>query len=163
MLKPPFKFSPDIRHGRRGAPSRGEARNRREKTQVGGKRNGSFEMAGVECASLGNAPVTGDAFFELGIMYAVGRDVAADLAAAHKWFNLAAMRGNREATRWRRRSPIRCPRARSPRRNAQRARGSSTRHDFRRGRGGFKPAISRKRAEIGGEDGIRTHHTALTV
>ena len=61
-----------------------------------------FEMAGVECASLGNAPVTGTLSFELGIMYAGGRDVATDLAAAHKWFNLAAMRGNREATRWRR-------------------------------------------------------------
>lgn len=38
-----------------------------------------------------------DALFELGIQYATGLDVEADLIAAHKWFNLAAMRGNRAA------------------------------------------------------------------
>ena len=38
-----------------------------------------------------------DALFELGILYATGLDVEADLVAAHKWFNLAAMRGNRAA------------------------------------------------------------------
>ena len=38
-----------------------------------------------------------DALFELGILYATGLDVEADLVAAHKWFNLAAMRGNRSA------------------------------------------------------------------
>lgn len=38
-----------------------------------------------------------DALFELGIQYATGLDVEADLVAAHKWFNLAAMRGNRAA------------------------------------------------------------------
>jgi len=35
-----------------------------------------------------------DALFELGMLYATGRDVAADLVVAHKWFNLAAARGN---------------------------------------------------------------------
>lgn len=38
-----------------------------------------------------------DALFELGLMYSTGRDVSSDLVAAHKWFNLAAMRGNEEA------------------------------------------------------------------
>ena len=35
-----------------------------------------------------------DALFELGMLYATGRDVAADLVVAHKWFNLAASRGD---------------------------------------------------------------------
>jgi TPR repeat protein len=38
----------------------------------------------------------------LGMMYSVGRDVPIDLISAHKWFNLAAVRGNREAIRLRR-------------------------------------------------------------
>ena len=41
-------------------------------------------------------------FFEHGVMYATGRSVCRDLVAAHKWFNLAAQRGNRDAIRWRR-------------------------------------------------------------
>jgi TPR repeat protein len=31
------------------------------------------------------------------MLYATGRDVEADLVVAHKWFNLAAARGNRSA------------------------------------------------------------------
>jgi uncharacterized protein len=40
--------------------------------------------------------------FELGMAYSVGRDVPIDLVSAHKWFNLAAVKGNREAVRLRR-------------------------------------------------------------
>jgi TPR repeat protein len=36
------------------------------------------------------------------MMYASGRSVPADLVSAHKWFNLAAMRGNADAIRLRR-------------------------------------------------------------
>jgi TPR repeat protein len=42
-----------------------------------------------------------DALFELGLMYCAGRDVEMNLVAAHKWFNLAAMRGNAEAKTYR--------------------------------------------------------------
>jgi uncharacterized protein len=38
-----------------------------------------------------------DALFELGLLYATGLDVEADLVVAHKWFNLAALRGNSAA------------------------------------------------------------------
>jgi TPR repeat protein len=48
----------------------------------------------AELAAQTGAP---DALFELGMLYATGRDVAPDLVVAHKWFNLAAMRGNRVA------------------------------------------------------------------
>lgn len=41
------------------------------------------------------------ALFQLGLMHCVGRDVPLDLVSAHKWFNLAAMRGNAEAKRYR--------------------------------------------------------------
>ena len=34
-------------------------------------------------------------------MYSAGRDVEMDLIQAHKWFNLAALRGNEEAKRYR--------------------------------------------------------------
>ena len=40
--------------------------------------------------------------FELGMTYSVGRDMPVDLIAAHKWFNLAAVKGNVEAIRLRR-------------------------------------------------------------
>jgi TPR repeat protein len=60
-----------------------------------------FDMGGcetVELAAAGGAP---DALFELGLMYCAGRDVDLDLVSAHKWFNLAAMRGNADAKRYR--------------------------------------------------------------
>ncbi len=56
-----------------------------------------FEMADLELAVLGQAPATADSFYQLGIKYSVGADVAADLVSAHKWFNLAAMKGNKDA------------------------------------------------------------------
>lgn len=58
---------------------------------------GRFEMAGAELAQMAERQPNGDNLFELGIIYSTGREVVADLIAAHKWFNLAALRGNREA------------------------------------------------------------------
>jgi TPR repeat protein len=48
----------------------------------------------MESAELGAQTGAPDALFELGMLYATGRDVVADLVVAHKWFNLAAARGN---------------------------------------------------------------------
>lgn len=43
-----------------------------------------------------------DALFELGVTYSTGRGgVPVDLVEAHKWFNLAAMRGNDDAKHYR--------------------------------------------------------------
>jgi TPR repeat protein len=61
-----------------------------------------FEMVEVEAAGSGDASAGADTFFELGMMYSVGRGVPIDYVIAHKWFNLAAMRGNADATRLRR-------------------------------------------------------------
>jgi TPR repeat protein len=41
------------------------------------------------------------AFFELGLMCSVGCSTPPDLVSAHKWFNLAAMLGNKDAIRMR--------------------------------------------------------------
>jgi TPR repeat protein len=61
-----------------------------------------FEILDGSAAPLGEGVAAGDMLFELGMMYSVGREVAIDLISAHKWFNLAAVRGNREAIRLRR-------------------------------------------------------------
>ncbi len=44
----------------------------------------------------------GRTFLELGIHCTTGGAAPVDLVSAHKWFNLAAMRGNEEAVRRRR-------------------------------------------------------------
>jgi TPR repeat protein len=51
-----------------------------------------------EMAAGGGTP---DALLELGLVYCAGRDVEPDLVIAHKWFNLAALRGNQDARRYR--------------------------------------------------------------
>ena len=48
-------------------------------------------------AKLGRA----DALYNLGLAYSTGQGVAQDFVAAHKWFNLAALRGSNEAKSWR--------------------------------------------------------------
>lgn len=60
-----------------------------------------FEITDVEGAAF-NVQAGGDVFFDLGMMYATGASVPADLVTAHKWFNIAALKGNAEAARLRR-------------------------------------------------------------
>ena len=61
-----------------------------------------FEVMGVDNAMLGEANASSDVLFQLGMMYSTGSSVPTDYVSAHKWFNLAAMRGNEDATRLRR-------------------------------------------------------------
>jgi TPR repeat protein len=63
---------------------------------------GRYELPKAETAAAAPALMSGDALFELGMMYAAGNSVAVDLVTAHKWFNLAAMKGHPEAARLRR-------------------------------------------------------------
>ncbi len=56
------------------------------------------EHAAVEIAP---AAATADNLFELGMMYCIGRDVGQDYVAAHKWLNLAALKGSEEAKTYR--------------------------------------------------------------
>jgi TPR repeat protein len=59
-----------------------------------------FDMA-ADMAEMAQAAPNGETFFQLGITYSSGVDVAPDLVAAHKWFNLAAMKGMVDAARYR--------------------------------------------------------------
>jgi TPR repeat protein len=45
---------------------------------------------------------SGDVLFDLGMMFSTGRNGAIDLIAAHKWFNLAALKGRVDAIALRR-------------------------------------------------------------
>jgi len=54
----------------------------------------------IELEEAGARDDAASLLFQFGMRYANGD--AADLVAAHKWFNLAAMRGNQEAARLRR-------------------------------------------------------------
>jgi TPR repeat protein len=46
---------------------------------------------------FGGAGAQADILFELGMMYATGRDCEADVVTAHKWFNIAAIKGSGRA------------------------------------------------------------------
>ena len=61
-----------------------------------------FELPELTAAGLGEGSVTADTMFELGMMYSSGREVPIDLITAHKWFNIAAMKGHAEAAQLRR-------------------------------------------------------------
>ena len=61
-----------------------------------------MEMSEFTPAGIGEGPVAADTMFELGMMYSSGREVPVDLIAAHKWFNIAAMKGHAEAAQLRR-------------------------------------------------------------
>ena len=63
---------------------------------------GRYELPEIELALAGSAPMGGEALFELGMMYSAGNSVPVDLVSAHKWFNLAAMKGYADAARLRR-------------------------------------------------------------
>jgi len=51
----------------------------------------------VETAMPIDASVLSDVLFERGLYWASGRSGLVDLIAAHKWFNLAALKGRRDA------------------------------------------------------------------
>ena len=55
-----------------------------------------FEMLEAGFGAMG-ATAQADILFELGMMYATGRDCDADVVAAHKWFNIAAIKGSSRA------------------------------------------------------------------
>jgi uncharacterized protein len=101
-FKPPFKILPDHPHGPAGDPvvewraNRNSGIARREVAMA------RYDVAELDAGALGEAPATADVFFELGMNYAIGRTVPVDFVSAHKWFNIAALRGNRDAARLRR-------------------------------------------------------------
>jgi uncharacterized protein len=45
-------------------------------------------------AGFNPTTTSADALFELGMKYCLGREVAQSYVEAHKWFNIAALKGN---------------------------------------------------------------------
>lgn len=60
-----------------------------------------LDMAMLESSAIAGGTNNASALLELGIMYSIGRDVDQDYVSAHKWFNLAAMKGSQEAKQYR--------------------------------------------------------------
>ncbi|MGI9483117.1 MAG: SEL1-like repeat protein [Hyphomicrobiales bacterium] len=59
------------------------------------------QASGVDRIKVDARSGAADALLQLGLMYSLGREVKRDLVAAHKWFNLAALRGNVSARTYR--------------------------------------------------------------
>ncbi len=81
---------------------------------------GTFDL---DTATPIDASALSDVLFERGIYWASGRAGLVDLVAAHKWFNLAALKGRKDAGRCARRLPGRCRTPKSAPRSARRGRG----------------------------------------
>jgi TPR repeat protein len=78
------------------------AGSRHPANKTGEAKMARFEVMGGDNAMLGEANASSDVLFQLGMMYSTGSSVPTDYVSAHKWFNLAAMRGNEDAIRLRR-------------------------------------------------------------
>jgi hypothetical protein len=59
-------------------------------------------MADIELAVSTAEPTDAEGCFAFGMIYSSGAGVAVDLIEAHKWFNIAAMRGHSDAAAMRR-------------------------------------------------------------
>jgi TPR repeat protein len=59
-------------------------------------------MADIDVGTAMTAPEDAEGCFGLGMIYSSGAGVAVDLVQAHKWFNIAALRGHTDAARLRR-------------------------------------------------------------
>jgi hypothetical protein len=60
---------------------------------------GHFDLDGAMPVAATAIP---DTLFERGLYWASGRSGVVNLVAAHKWFNLAALKGRSDAIAWRR-------------------------------------------------------------
>jgi hypothetical protein len=100
-LKLPFKFYPEYRAAwSQNSAHRDTHRPVARGAPVAIKRGA--KMTSVEMASGGAEPASADDCFGLGMVYSSGAGVAVDLVQAHKWFNIAAMRGHQDAIQLRR-------------------------------------------------------------
>lgn len=61
-----------------------------------------MDMGETSLAEITPNAATADILFELGMMYCLGRDVPRDYVTAHKWLNLAALKGSEDAKAYRR-------------------------------------------------------------
>mgnify|MGYP003429145509 CR=1 FL=1 len=61
-----------------------------------------IDMGDSSFAEITPNAATPDILMELGMMYWLGREVPQDVVTAHKWFNLAALKGSEDARLYRR-------------------------------------------------------------
>lgn len=62
----------------------------------------TLEAVNLEGALPVETAASADILFDLGLMFSTGSKAAVDLIAAHKWFNLAALKGRIDAIDMRR-------------------------------------------------------------
>jgi uncharacterized protein len=62
----------------------------------GSKPMARFEISMTEMATMGG-DARAEALCDMGLMYATGRGVDIDLVSAHKWLNIAAIKGSDRA------------------------------------------------------------------
>lgn len=62
----------------------------------------TLEAVNLEAALPVETAASADVLFDLGLMFSTGSKAAVDLIAAHKWFNLAALKGRIDAIDMRR-------------------------------------------------------------
>lgn len=60
-----------------------------------------LDLGSPDLAIMGGQPAGPDILLQMGLDCACGRHGAADLVAAHKWFNIAAVKGSQDAVRYR--------------------------------------------------------------
>lgn len=60
-----------------------------------------YVWPGFEQAQLTSKSIEAETLLHMGLVYATGRDVEQDLVSAHKWFNLAALKGSRLGRQYR--------------------------------------------------------------
>lgn len=71
-----------------------------EKAITGGMKMARYDLS-MTAQSEVSPGAAADVLFELGMVYYFGRDVEPDIAEAHKWFNLAAIKGHEKARQYR--------------------------------------------------------------
>jgi len=52
-----------------------------------------FDIQNSEMAAMMGGEARAETFCDMGLMYATGRGCGVDLVAAHKWLNIAAIKG----------------------------------------------------------------------
>jgi len=60
-----------------------------------------YVWSGFEETQLTTQSAEAETLLHMGLTYSSGRDVETDLVAAHKWFNLAALKGSKKARTYR--------------------------------------------------------------
>ncbi len=60
-----------------------------------------LDVTPEEARELADREQSGEAMYDLGILYSTGQGVTMDYIEAHMWFNLAALKGILAAKEWR--------------------------------------------------------------